>query len=92
MSVLTYNDIEEALNVDVSSPNGQTLPTSLVAAAVAYADNLVTWELIILERDGGNACLGDASECRSSRAPCDTPTDFVTLPCSTSAALRAAMR
>lgn len=45
MALLTYNDIQEALNIDLTSPNGQSLATSLIAAAVSYAEQVVGFPL-----------------------------------------------
>lgn len=45
MALLTPEDIQAALNIDLSTPNGQTLATSLIAAAVAYVEQAVGYPL-----------------------------------------------
>jgi hypothetical protein len=36
--LVTYTDIRKALNIDLTDPNGQSLATSLINTAVAYAE------------------------------------------------------
>jgi hypothetical protein len=43
--LLTYDDIQSALNIDLTDPNGQALATSLIAAAVAYVENALGYSL-----------------------------------------------
>jgi hypothetical protein len=45
MAVLVPADIQSALNIDLTAPNGQTLATSLIAAAVAYVENALGFPL-----------------------------------------------
>jgi len=45
MALLTPEDIQAALNIDLSTPNGQTLATSLIAAATAYIEQAVGYPL-----------------------------------------------
>jgi hypothetical protein len=43
--LLTYLDIQAALNIDLTAPNGQTLATSLIASATAYVENALGFPL-----------------------------------------------
>jgi hypothetical protein len=45
MALLTYNDIQESLNIDLSNPNGQTIAGELISAAVAYAESVLSFPL-----------------------------------------------
>ncbi len=45
MALLTPTDIQAALNIDLTDPNGQALATSLIAAAVAYVESALGFPL-----------------------------------------------
>lgn len=45
MALLTYLDIQAALNIDLTDPNGQALATSLIGSAVAYVETLLGFPL-----------------------------------------------
>lgn len=41
MALLTPEDIQAALNIDLTTPNGQTLATSLIAAATSSIEQML---------------------------------------------------
>lgn len=45
MALLQPTDIQAALNIDVTDPNGQTLATSLITAAAAYVEAALAYPL-----------------------------------------------
>ncbi len=45
MALLTPTDIQAALNIDLTIPNGQTLATSLIAAAVSSVEQMLGFPL-----------------------------------------------
>lgn len=50
MSLLDYSDIQEHLNIDLTSPNGQNVATELIAAAVAWVEGEVGYSLESVEQ------------------------------------------
>lgn len=45
MALLTPEDIQASLNIDLTTPNGQTLATKLIASAVAYVEQELGYPL-----------------------------------------------
>lgn len=45
MALLTYPDLQEALNIDLTDPNGQTIATSLISAAVSQVEKALGYPL-----------------------------------------------
>lgn len=45
MALLNIDDLQQALNIDLSDPNGQAVATDLIAAAVAYIEKQVDFKL-----------------------------------------------
>jgi len=60
MPLFDYEDIQAERNIDLTSPEGQTIAKSLISAVTAWASSIVGYDL---EASSRNACfeIGDRS-------------------------------